>query len=196
MPRLMLRRLTIDDLDPTLDNVMTWINDREVTKNLARFNHVYTREEEREYLQTILGGDNDRLYEIRNQNNEYVGQIGIHQIYWPARHGRAGTVIVKEHQRKRYGLEANILVLEEAFKELNKVWAKVFADNPTTNRMVQTAGYTRVGTLRDEYVTGDKPQFHDMGLYEILKREYDGRKEFGYYDDLLAQLANPVRSRL
>ena len=186
---------TVDDLEIVLDRVMLWINNKDVVKNLANFNHVFTKDEEREWLKKTLTSTVDKVYSIEN-GDEYVGQIGVHQIYWPAKHGRVSTIIREPYHHSGFGTQANVLVMDKAFNELNlnKLWAVVWADNPKTNAMLKRLGYKQAGTLRDEYViTTDKGIiFHDMNRYEMLKKDYDNLTANGYFEALL----EPHKSRL
>ncbi|MBI5064762.1 GNAT family N-acetyltransferase [Candidatus Woesearchaeota archaeon] len=87
--KTILRPLRMSDLD----NVMTWVNDKEVTKNLAKFNKKITKSQEKKFLKNLLKSKTDKVFSIEDENHTYVGQVGIHQIYWPAKNGRLGIII-------------------------------------------------------------------------------------------------------
>lgn len=169
--------LTINDLDNTLENVMTWVNDPEVTKNFDKFDHVFTRDEEHEYLEKLLTSFNDRVFAIENENHKYVGQISINQIYWPARHGRLGTVIGNKNEwNKGHAKRANGQILEVAFNELklNKIWAIFYETNQKIRHICETLGYVKEGLLVDEYYHNGK--YHNMVRMAITKKIWEETK--------------------
>jgi RimJ/RimL family protein N-acetyltransferase len=165
--------LTTADLDGQLDHVMGWINDPEVTKNLARFDHVITRDEERAFLARLFASPNDRVFAIETDDGRYVGQIGIHQIYWPAKHGRLGIVIGNKAEWGRgHAKRANELLLRVAFDELglNKLWAILYPTNARMRHICESLGFVQEGVLLDEYFHQDR--FHDMVRLCLLKRTW------------------------
>ncbi len=165
--------LTIKDLDEVLEHAMEWVNEPEVTKNFAQFDHVYTKEEERAYLTKLLTSPTDRVYAIENEKHEYIGQIGIHQIYWPAKHGRIGTVLGKKSEwGKGHAKRALELLCPIAFKELglNKLWAIFYKTNERMKHITDSLGFKQEGLLRQEYC--HKGQYHDMIRMALLKDEY------------------------
>ncbi len=168
-PKTYLRPLRMSDLD----NVMTWVNDREVTKNLAKFNKKITRIEEKKFLRNLLKSKNDRVFSIENEDHEYIGQIGIHQIYWPARNGRLGTIIGNKNAwGKGHASRAIAKILTIAFKKLklNKIWIICYTTNKRMQHICKKLGFKKEGILREEYF--HKKEYHDMIRMSILRKEW------------------------
>ena len=168
--------LTPDDVEGILDDVMLWINDPEIVKNLARFDHVITRDEEREFLKKHFASPTDRVFAIENERGQYVGQIGIHQIYWPAKNGRLGTVIGRRDEWGRGHASAAIeQLLPIAFEKigLNKVWAIFYTTNARMRHITSKLGFVQEGVLLDEYF--HQNAFHDMVRVCMLKRQWNER---------------------
>lgn len=159
------------DVDSVLDDVMAWVNDPEITKNLARFDHAFTRDEERAFLARLLASTTDRVFALENEQGRYVGQIGIHQIYWPARNGRLGVVIGRREEWGRgHARRAIAGILPFAFGELglNKVWAIFYQTNARMRHILESLGFVREGVLLEEYFHRDT--YHDMVRMCLLRR--------------------------
>lgn len=151
------------DVDALLDPTLHWANDPDVMKNFARSDRPVTREEEREYLTRLYGSPNDRVFAIENDAGEYIGQIGIHQIYWPARNGRLGIVIGRKDEWGRgHAQRAIAELIRIAFGELglHKLWAIYYRTNDRMRHITEKLGFVREGLLLDEYYHGGK--YHDM----------------------------------
>ncbi|MEK4006743.1 GNAT family N-acetyltransferase [Paenibacillus sp. FSL H3-0333] len=81
----------------------------------------------------------------------------------PSHHnGEIGYWIGEAHWGHGYGTEAARAVIEFAFteKKYHKVYARHFASNPASGRIMQKCGMTYEGTLKD--------QIHKINSYEDL----------------------------
>ncbi len=161
------------DVEGMVDAVLRWVNDPEVIKNLAKFDHLYTREEEAAFLTRLFSSPDDRVFAIETGAGEYVGQIGIHQIYWPAKNGRLGMVVgKKEEWGKGHAMAAFRQLIPIAFRDLglNKLWTIFFTTNAKMRHMCESLGFSQEGVLREEYFHRDT--FHDMVRMSLLRREW------------------------
>lgn len=151
------------DVDALLEPALQWVNDPDVMKNFARFEKAVTREEERAYLAQLYASPNDRVFAIENDAGEYIGQVGVHQIYWPARHGRLGIVIGRKDEWGRgHAQRAIAQLIEIAFGSLglHKLWAIFYESNERMRHITEKLGFVREGLLLDEYFHGGR--YHDM----------------------------------
>lgn len=167
--RVALRPLSLDDLDA----IMLWINDPRVTRNFAGLSKTITREEEERFLSRSLASQTDVLYAIVDLEGRYLGNAGLHKIYWPARNGRLGIVLGAEEARGRgLGLEALSLLCELAFRHhgLHKLWAMHYASNDRMAHILGSLGFVEEGRLREEYF--HEGAFHDMVRSSLLDREF------------------------
>ena len=164
---LRLEPLSLDHLD----GIMTWVNDPEVTFYFARLGREITRDEEAEMVKTLIESETDILYSIF-EGDEYVGQIGLSNIYWPARNGRMGIMLCRRAWGRRIGRRAAHLLLKRAFGELglHKVWLIVRSDNEKGRRIWTSVGFQEEGLLRDEYFVKEK--YYDMVRFGLLAPEY------------------------
>lgn len=168
-PLIRLRPLTLGDLDA----IMAWINDPDVVRNFARLSGPITREEEERFLTATLGSETDRLWAIERDDGKYLGNAGIHKIWWPSKNGRLGLVVGDKSAHGRgVGTEAMRLLCEKGFEELglHKLWLMRFADNHRMGRIAEKLGFVAEGVLRDEYFHAGV--YHDMVRYSLLEPEW------------------------
>lgn len=167
--RIQLRPIRVDDVDA----IMEWINDPAITRNFAAMSAEITRDQELSFLQKTLDSDTDRLFAIEDLDGNYLGNAGIHKIYWPARNGRLGIVIGRRQaQGKGLGTEALRLITALGFAQLalHKIWLVHFATNARMHHMAEKLGFVEEGTLRDEYFHDGR--FHDMLRHSLLEQEF------------------------
>jgi len=171
--RIGLRPISLEDVDA----IMGWINDPDVTRNFAGMSKVITRDEEIAFLETMIASENDSLHAIVDESGTYLGNAGIHKIYWPARNGRLGVVIGSTAaQGKGLGQEALKLITAYGFMRLNlhKIWVIHYRENARMHHIMKKLGFVEEGVLRDEYFNADV--FHDMIRHSLLEGEFDDRR--------------------
>lgn len=153
-----------------VDDIMAWINDPDVTRNFANMSAAITREQELAWLEHVIASDTDRLYAVVDESGAYLGNAGIHKIYWPARNGRLGLVLGAPGARGRgLGTQAMRLLIDMAFAELglHKVWLVHYRTNTRMAHIAEKLGFTEEGVLRDEYF--HQGSFHDMIRWSLLE---------------------------
>jgi len=168
--RVQLRPIRRDDVDA----IMEWINDETITRNFAAMSERITREQELAFLDRVIASDTDRLYAVEDRSGRYLGNAGVHKIYWPARNGRLGLVIGRrEAQGQGLGQEALQLLVARAFEDLqlHKVWIVHFRTNARMAHLCAKHGFVREGVLRDEYF--HRATWHDMVRCSLLDHEYE-----------------------
>lgn len=163
-----LRPITTDDVH----HMMTWVNDPEHTKNMARLGQKVTLEEESAWIAKMIESPNDHLYVIiRGSDGAYVGNVGIHEIYSFAKRGRVG-LFIREGGRG-YGLQALQLICMAAFGhlKLHKLWLIHYDHNQRMHHMTSKLGWRHEGTMIDEYIDHDGI-YHDMVRKCILEQDF------------------------
>lgn len=157
--RVGLRPIRRDDVDA----ILTWINDPVVTRNFADLSKQITRQQELDFLDRMIASETDHLYAIVDLDGTYLGNAGIHKIYWPARNGRLGIVLGMPGSRGRgLGSEVVQLLLHVGFSDLalHKLWLIHYAANHRMEHIAKKCGFVLEGRLRDEY--WHDGTFHDM----------------------------------
>src|SRR5262249_6144183 len=117
-----------------LDSLMKWINDAEVTRNLAApLIYPMSRAAEEQFLEVnTQAGDGEVRWAIETLAGEYLGGISLMTIDWINRSAQVGIVLgIKQHWGKGYGTDAMRVVLRFAFDRMNlhRVWLNVYAFN-------------------------------------------------------------------
>ncbi|MEZ4236411.1 MAG: GNAT family N-acetyltransferase [Myxococcota bacterium] len=185
-----LRPICVDDVDAVLE----WVNDPDVVRNFAGMAETITREQELAYLQRMVASEVDRLYAVVDPDGRYLGNVGVHQIYWPARNGRLGLVLARHAHGRGYGTAALRTICAVGFRvlQLHKLWLVHYADNARMAHLAGKLGFVREGVLRDEY--HHRGTFHDMVRHSLLEGELaevdglvevepeGGREEVGEHD--------------
>ncbi len=129
---------------------LNWLHNRVQTGEVAQF--IITDEETGEDVGSVYLRDID----LTNQKCEY------------------GIFIGEESCRgKGIGTAAAKLALQYAFETLgmNRVFLRVFADNPRAIKSYEKAGFRCEGTFRDDVIIDGKA--YDMVFMGILKREWE-----------------------
>lgn len=168
--RVRLRPIRLDDVDA----IMEWVNDDEVIRNFAGMSRQITRDEELAYLEAMIASDVDRLFAVEDLEGRYLGNAGIHKIYWPARNGRLGVVIGRrDAQGAGLGQEVLRLLVRYGFEalELHKLWVVHFASNARMAHICTKLGFVEEGVMRDEYF--HRETWHDMVRRSMLRHELE-----------------------
>ena len=154
-----------------LDGVMTWVNDPEVTFYFARLGEPITREAEAAFLERLIASKNDLIFSVFD-GKEYLGQVGISQIYWPARNGRMAVMLARHAWGRGVAKAAGRLLLREAFEthDLHKIWIILRSDNAKGLHIWTQVGFRCEGILRDEYFSVGR--FHDMVRLAMLRSDW------------------------
>ncbi len=115
---------------------------------------------------------------VLRESGEIIGEVGLYDIDWIARHGETGSWIHKaEHRGNGYGTEAKMLLLEYAFERLglNMLWSWVKETNPRSQAALRKQGYRDAGVT---HWTGFGPQgFEGSRMFDVLASEWFAGQE-------------------
>jgi RimJ/RimL family protein N-acetyltransferase len=166
-----LRPLCEEDVD----NIMTWVNEPAVVGNFAAFAAApLSRQDELAWVRRTMAATNERVWSVlADEDQRYIGQVGIHQIHSHSKVGRLGVVIAATREMGRgYGSAAIGGALDCAFGELglHKVWLMVFRHNTRSRGIYQRIGFVEEGVLREEYFHDGA--WHDIVRMSVLAREW------------------------
>ena len=161
------------------DTMPSWINDRDVTRFLARGTFpANTSALKAEFEQLQTNEHEIQLALVEKSSDKYIGIVGLHTVNWIARHGEFRILIgEKELWGKGYGTEACQLMVAYAFEALNfnRVWLGVNAANQRAVKSYQAGGFKTEGELRHEvYRNG---VYYNVVRMSILRNESMKRSE-------------------
>jgi len=111
----------------------------------------------------------------RLDDSALIGYVELDGIIWSQGTGWVSIGIGDPaHQGQGYGSEALRLLIDFAFSELNlrRVQLTVFSYNASAIHVYEKLGFRREGAFR-EFIQRDG-QLHDMILYGLLRREWEG----------------------
>lgn len=170
--RIRLRAITRTDLPIFVE----WLNDPEVTQGLMHF-IPFSMEDEEDWFEGMRKRpleEHPLVIDICSEEGwESIGNCGLFSIDWRIRQAEFGIVIgAKQHWNKGYGSEALTLIIEHAFNilNLNRVFLRVYENNPRAIRSYEKAGLTIEGRKRQAHF--DKGQYIDVILMSILRSEW------------------------
>jgi RimJ/RimL family protein N-acetyltransferase len=175
--RLRLRAVERDDLP----HFVAWLNDPEVIHGITVYLPLSLPLEERWYENMLARPPEEHPFVIEVREGEEwtpIGNCSFFHIDWRARHAEVGIVIgEKRLWNQGYGTDAMRFLLHHGFAtlNLNRVYLKVYADNPRAIRAYEKAGFVHEGRMRQErYYNG---AYYDNLLMSVLRSEWAARPE-------------------
>lgn len=170
-PRLLLRRLTIDDAQAMYEN---WASDEKAPKFMSWEPHK-SIEETKEILATwIAEYEKTEYYHWAIEvGGTIVGTVGLHAVSDKHERGELGYCIGSKWWNQGIVTEAVGAVIRFMFTECNanKICALHDIENPGSGRVMQKNGMRQEGLLREHHVRKDGSR-GDLAYYAILKNEY------------------------
>jgi [ribosomal protein S5]-alanine N-acetyltransferase len=169
--RLVLRKMTLGDAAA----VFAYASDPEVTRYVLWETH-RSVEDSRAFLELTErkyeGGGEPDWGMVYKGDGRFVGTCGF--VGWSREHARAemGYVLNRRYRGRGLVPEAVRAMIAFGFEkmDLNRVEARCVAENIASARVMEKAGMTYEGTLRQrEFLKG---AYRDMKLYAILRGEY------------------------
>jgi ribosomal-protein-alanine N-acetyltransferase len=166
--RLLLRKMRLDDARA----MFAYASDPEVTRYVLFETHrsiedsrAFLRYAEEGYERGDFGG----WGLVLKDSGAFIGTCGVDVGYAPE-HARAelGYVLSRDHWGK--GLMPEAIRFGFGRMELNRIQARCMAENTASARVMEKAGMTYEGTLREHELI--KGAYRDMKFYSILRREH------------------------
>ncbi|NMC13826.1 MAG: GNAT family N-acetyltransferase [Chloroflexi bacterium] len=174
--RLRLRAVEKEDID----RFVTWLNDPEVREGVAIFLPLSKHEEEKWFETTMAKPATEHPFVIEiNDDGSWkpIGDCGFFEIDWRNRFGEIGIFIgEKQYWNQGYGSEAVRMLLKHGFNtlNLNRVFLRVFEDNPRAIHAYEKVGFIHEGRLRKaEYRNG---RYIDILLMSVLREEWNNSR--------------------
>lgn len=168
--RLVLRRLTLDDAP----DVFAYASDPEVTRFLLWDTHASLEDSVKFIQWSMVRYEKDEAGEwgiILKETGRLIGCMGIVKLNSAHFCAEIGYVLSRTHWRKGYMPEALRRLVRFCFEDLglNRVEAVHAVENGASGRVMQKAGMSYEGTLRQKAFT--KGRFWDVKSYSVLKSD-------------------------
>jgi ribosomal-protein-alanine N-acetyltransferase len=172
--RLRLRRMTLADAadmfddarDPEMTRYTTWQPHRSSADSRARLERVVGR---------YARGEVANWGVEHRSDGRFIGTAGYMRWDVDDHCAELGYAISRNYWGQGLMTEALRAIIAFGFErmQLNRIEARCTAKNVGSYRVMERAGMTFEGTLRERHlVEGD---FTDKKLYSILRREYEAR---------------------
>jgi diamine N-acetyltransferase len=159
-----------------LPNFVRWLNDPEVRAGLTVIYPLSMAEEEQWFEKTSQAPVHERPLVIEVKDGETwlpVGDCGYNAINWRNRSAELGICIgEKSYWNQGLGTECMGLLLGFGFQELNleRIFLRVYDNNPGAIRAYEKAGFVHEGRLRRaEFRQGE---YHDVLVMSVLREEW------------------------
>ncbi|WP_297421365.1 GNAT family N-acetyltransferase [Thermococcus sp.] len=155
-----------------LHKAWLWYNDRDVRRYLLEPAEVFFYEDELEWYETLRKEKkHEKVFAIvENSSRSLVGFIGLYRIEQGDGHAELGYFLAREYWGYGYASEAVKMVLQYAFEWLNlrKVYARVYAPNKASQRVLEKNGFELAGRLRKHHYIPEEG-FVDELIFERFR---------------------------
>lgn len=135
-------------------NWFNWFNDSEVTYYMYNGERPNSYERLEEYYLKIQNSNSDFVFAIiLKQNNEHIGNCGLHEVDWVNRRAALGIVIgQKEYRGIGIGQETGKLLIRYGFEilNLNRIYLGVNKEHREAVECYKKCGFIEEGILKKE----------------------------------------------
>jgi RimJ/RimL family protein N-acetyltransferase len=171
--RLILRPFTIADAE----DVARFVGEKVIAANTLSIPHPYELQMAEDWIathaQSYLQSEGVNFAITVKEHGDLVGAIGL---TLQREHDRAemGYWIGKPHWNKGYASEAACKIVEFGFesRNLERIYAQHFAENPASGKVMRNAGMRYEGCLRHHVKKWER--YQDLKVYGLLRSEWLG----------------------
>ena len=174
--RIRLRAIERDDLP----RFVTWLNDPEVRHGLMMYLPLSQADEE-QWFESMIKSPADQhplMIEIITESGWVaLGNCGLFGVDWRVRSAEFGIFIgAKQYWNQGYGTDAVRLMLKHGFEtlNLNRIYLRVYGNNPRAERAYEKAGFVTEGRMREAHY--DEGSYHDVIMMSVLRAEWEARQ--------------------
>jgi diamine N-acetyltransferase len=165
-----------------LPTFVTWLNDPAIKPGIM-IHHPFSQAEEENWYEEMIKLPVDQHVmgiEARETDTEdseeqwkLIGSLAFNQIDWRNRAAEFGIMIGdKTYWNRGYGTEAVRLLVNHGFTtlNLNRIFLRVYENNPRAIRAYEKAGFVHEGRLRQAEFRDGK--YIDVLMMSVLKDEF------------------------
>ncbi len=172
-PRLILRRITLEDGPEMLEN---WAGDERTTEYLAWDTHKNLKETRAVIHRWVTAYSKPLGYNWGIQlkdSGKLIGNIEVTTKSAGQRFCMIGFCVGSKWWNNGYATEALKEVLKFLLKEVGfyVVEAQYLASNPAAGKVLMKAGMVKDGVMRKRYMSNNEPMELVMIRYSVIERE-------------------------
>lgn len=172
MKEFILRPWRVEDVE----DMAKAANNPNVAANLRNvFHNPYTLEDARWYINDCIENEGKKqIIRAIEVDGNAVGSIGIYiqnDVY--EKSGELGYWLSEDYWRQGITSRAAVQICREAFKafDIIRIFAEPFAYNAGSRGVLEKAGFTYEGTMRNGVYKNGK--VHSYCMYSILREEME-----------------------
>lgn len=150
-------------------DIVNALNDIQIRENLRDLPYPYTEDHGNDFINSTLSSDNDFVYAII-VDNEFAGCISAcRQSNIHFRTAEIGYYVVPKFWNQGIATTALKLLTNYIFEntDIIRLYAEPFARNIASCKVLEKAGFTLEGTLKNNATKDGK--IEDMKLYALVK---------------------------
>ncbi|WP_324758693.1 GNAT family N-acetyltransferase [Haloarcula sp. GH36] len=160
---------TIEDEDTEF--VHETVNDPAVRDGLS-FARPQSEQTEREWIESIGDPETDDVHFLLCVDDP-VGVIGLNRVAPTTGAAELGYYLTPEAWGNGYATDAARTVVDYAFAELrlHRVYARAFAGNDGSRRVLEKVGFEHEGVMRDHWFR--QGEYEDVHIYGLLSVDWE-----------------------
>jgi ribosomal-protein-alanine N-acetyltransferase len=174
--RLLLRPVTPDDAQAVFDYASN--------PNVTRFTLFETHQSIEDSRWFVIDHARSRYackepdpfaITLKAEPDRMIGALGAHWASQPNGTFEMGYAIAEPYWGRGLVVEAATAVIRYVFTEyaVERLQARVFVGNDSSERVLQKLGFTREGVFRS--LIFRRGAWHDLVIYSLLRNEWEGR---------------------
>ena len=167
--RIYLSPVNVEDAEKYVE----WFCDFKTADGIGQSSKLISVEGEKEWIEKCLKNNEYVFAIVNSENDELIGNCGIHNIKYKDRCAIVGIFIGKEKNRNNgYGAEVLKLLLDYGFNylNLNNIMLSVMSFNERAIACYKKVGFKEIGRRRQGYFLNGK--YYDEIFMDILKDEF------------------------
>jgi ribosomal-protein-alanine N-acetyltransferase len=171
-PRLILRKLTLNDAAAMFE----YASARIVTKYLWWKPHKSSRDSRKRIRRAIEGRLTWGI--VLKEENKLIGDIAFTRFEPWHNTAKFGYVLSPRYWNRGLATEAVKAIVKFGFTRLGlqKIYARCWAENRASARVLEKGGLQLEGTLRQD--TFCRGKWHDIKVYSSLRNEFNKRRSY------------------
>ena len=169
--RLILRQISVKDSS----EIAKIGNDKEISYFTYYWPYPLTISKTRKIISEIEKEWKEKktvvMFKIQlKETKKTIGVLDIYDIDRRDKHAKTGYWLGRNYWGKGYALEAVKGVIKFAFNNLNlnKIFADTLTDNLSSNKLLEKAGFRKIGVMRKDKLV--KGKLRDRFLWELIKK--------------------------